>query len=376
METNKLEQRWQFAEAMRSGQWSLSELCARFGISRTTGYKWLSRIVDDGTFASYGDRSRAPAHCPHRTPPAVEQRLLELRAHYGWGAKKLLQVLARRQPTLALPARSTVNAILDRHGKLHKHRRRPRWQHPGAGGVRTTGPNQVWPADFKGQFKLQNGQYCYPLTVTDHYSRKLLTCRALTSTRSAATIDAFRTLFRAAGLPDAIRTDNGAPFASRAVRGLTALSVWWLQLGILHQRIHPGSPQENGQHERMHRDMKREATRPPAATHQGQQRKLDHFRRRFNNERPHDALGARSRASAGHRRHASIPNACAPPNIRGISMCARSAAPAPSDSNSTNRFSVPRSATKSSASKKSAMASGTSSTIRRCSPSSMNAPAK
>jgi transposase InsO family protein len=290
MDTNKEEQRWQFAEAVRSGQWSVSELCARFGISRTTGYKWLGRIVDDGTFASYGDRSRAPATCPHRTPAALEQELLALRARYGWGAKKLRKILTRRHRAVTIPARSTINAILDRHGKLRKNRRRPRWHHPGAGPVQTTQPNQVWPADFKGQFKLQNGRYCYPLTITDHYSRKLLACRAMPAISTDTVIHAFQTLFRAVGLPDAIRTDNGAPFASRAIRGLTPLSVWWLQLGIVHQRIHPGSPQENGQHERMHRDMKREATRPAAATQRGQQQKFDHFRRRYNDERPHEAL--------------------------------------------------------------------------------------
>lgn len=290
MDTSKEEQRWNFVDAVRSGQWSVSELCARFGVSRTTGYKWLARDAEDGSFAGYRDRSRAPAHCPHRTPAAIEQELLELRARYGWGAKKLLQVLARRHAVGTLPARSTVNAILDRHGKLRKNRRRPHWQHAGAGAMQTERRNQVWPADFKGQFKLQNGRYCYPLTVTDHYSRKLLACRAMPAIRTEDVMQAFRTLFRESGLPDAIRTDNGAPFASRAVRGLSALSVWWLQLGIAHQRIHPGCPQENGQHERMHRDLKREATRPPAHTQRGQQQKFDHFRRRFNDERPHEAL--------------------------------------------------------------------------------------
>ena len=290
MDTSKEEQRWNFVDAVRSGQWSVSELCARFGISRTTGYKWLGRGADDGSFAAYRDRSRAPARCPHRTPEALERDVLALRARYGWGATKLRQILARRHHTATIPARSTINAILERHGKLRKSRRRPRWHHPGAGAVQTAQPNQVWPADFKGQFKLANGRYCYPLTITDHYSRKLLACRAMPAIRTDDVMHAFRALFRAVGLPDAIRTDNGAPFASRAIRGLSPLSVWWLQLGIVHQRIHPGSPQENGQHERMHRDLKREATQPPASTQRGQQQKFDRFRRRFNDERPHEAL--------------------------------------------------------------------------------------
>lgn len=289
METSKEEQRWELVEAWHTGLWSLTELCERYGISRPTGYKWIARVAT-GSIAALQDESRAPATCPHRTPATVEDAIVALRRRYGWGAKKLLQVLARQHPTLHPPARSTVNAILDRHRLLRKNRRRRRWHHPGSAPLQTVRANQVWPADFKGHFKLTSGQYCYPLTVTDHYSRKLLACTALPSTRTADTLAAFRTLFRAVGLPDAIRTDNGVPFASRGLRGLTPLNVWWMQLGIVHHRIRPASPQENGQHERMHRDLKREATRPPAPTLAAQQRKFDRFRRRFNDERPHDAL--------------------------------------------------------------------------------------
>ena len=290
METSKEEQRWAFVDAVRSGQWSVSELCERYGISRTTGHKWLRRYVADGFELGLRERSRAPATCPHRTPPAVEEAVLALRARYGWGAAKLAAVLATQQPALPRLARSTVNAILARHGKLRRNRRRARWQHPGAGPVQTERPNQVWPADFKGHFKLGNGSYCYPLTVTDHFSRKVLACRAFPTIRTDAVMQAVRALFRAHGLPEAIRTDNGAPFASRAICGLTALSVGWMQLGIAPQRIHPGCPQENGQHERMHRDLKRETTRPPAHSPRAQQAKFDRFRRRYNDERPHDAL--------------------------------------------------------------------------------------
>lgn len=187
--------------------------------------------------------------------------------------------------------RSTVNAILDRHGKLRKNRRRRKWAHPGAAPLTTERPNQVWPADFKGQFKTGDAAYCYPLTVTDHYSRTLLVCRALPSVRTEGAKPVFRRLFREVGLPEAIRTDNGAPFASTGIHGLCGLNVWWMQLGIVHQRIRPASPQENGQHERMHRDLKREATRPPAANLRGQQRKFDRFRQRYNEERPHDGIG-------------------------------------------------------------------------------------
>ncbi len=290
METDARKQRQAFVRDYESGQWSMSELCRRYRVSRPTGYKWLGRFESEGE-AGLEERSRAPARCPHRTPASVERKILALRAEYGWGAKKILQVLERRYPKMQRPARSTVNAILDRHGKLRKNRRRKKWSHPGAASLSTDHPNQVWPADFKGQFKMRNGRYCYPLTVTDHCSRKLLMCRGLHSIRTEGVKPLFRELFREVGLPEAIRTDNGAPFASTGIHGLCELNVWWMKLGILHQRIRPSSPQQNGQHERMHKDLKREATRPPGANLNVQQRMLEAFRRRYNEERPHEALG-------------------------------------------------------------------------------------
>ncbi len=289
MQTNAKEQRRGFVRDYESGQWSMAELCQRYRVSRPTGYKWLDRYAEEGD-AGLEERSRAPETCPHHTPRSMERRILALRAEYGWGAKKLLQVLERRHPKAAWPARSTVNAILGRHGKLRKNRRRKKWDHPGAAPLETERPNQVWPADFKGQFKTRDGKYCYPLTVTDHYSRKLLVCQGLLSVRTEGAKPVFRRLFRKVGLPEAIRTDNGAPFASTGIHGLCELNVWWMKLGIVHQRIRPSSPQENGQHERMHRDLKREAARPPAANLSSQQRKLDRFRRRYNGERPHDGI--------------------------------------------------------------------------------------
>ncbi len=293
METNRMEQRLSFLIDYASGQWSMSELCERYGVSRPTGYKWVKRVEAEGE-AGLADRSRAPRACPHQTPPRIEQQILEARAKYGWGAKKLLQVLRAREPRMDWPARSTVNAILDRHGKLHKRRTRRRWTHPGAAPLVTERPNQVWPVDFKGQFKTQDGRYCYPLTASDHFSRSVLLCKGLPSVRTSGAKPAFRRLFREVGLPEAIRSDNGAPFASTGIHGLCELNVWWMQLGIVHQRISPSSPQENGAHERMHRELKRETTRPPAYNLRGQQRKFDRFRTRYNDERPHEAIdGAR-----------------------------------------------------------------------------------
>ncbi len=290
MHTNPKKQRQQFYRDYVSGQWSMSELCRRYQISRPTGYKWVERIEQEGLKA-VEDRSRAPSRHPNRTPEKVEQEILALRRKYGWGATKLRQILARRHPNWTIPARSTVNHLLDQEGLLRKKRRRRRWQHPGTVRLDTTAPNQGWPADFKGQFKTKDGRYCYPLTVTDHYSRMLLLCKGLLSVRTEGAKPAFKRLFQEHGLPDAIRTDNGAPFASTGIHGLCELNVWWMKLGIVHQRIKPSSPQQNGLHERMHQDLKKEAARPPATNLATQQRLLNRFQHRYNNERPHEAIG-------------------------------------------------------------------------------------
>lgn len=289
METNVLEQRSQFVRDFESGHWSMSELCERYGVTRPTGYKWVTRHRASGD-AGLTNRSRAPHQCPHRTSGDLEALIVAARHEYGWGAKKLLQVLRNRHPARSWPARSTLNAMLERHGLLHKNRRRRKWTHPGATPIHTDAPNQVWPADFKGQFKTGDGHYCYPLTVTDHFSRALLVCRGLPSVKTADAKPVFRTLFRSVGLPDAIRTDNGTPFASTGIHGLSSLNVWWMQLGIVHQRIPPSSPQENGTHERMHRELKRETTRPAASSRRAQQRRFDAFMRRYNDERPHEGI--------------------------------------------------------------------------------------
>lgn len=296
METNVVKERLAFVHDLESGHWSMSELCERYGVSRPTGYKWLARHQAGGG-AGLSDRSRAPQQCPHRTSDAVETLIIAARVEYGWGAKKLLRVLRTRHPTRRWPARSTVNAILERHGLLHKNRRRRTWTHPGAGPLETQRPNQVWPVDFKGQFRTGDGQYCYPLTVTDHFSRRILACHGLRSVQTAGAKPVFRALFREVGLPEAIRTDNGTPFASTGIHGLAALNVWWMQLGIVHQRITPASPHENGTHERMHRELKRETARPAARSLRTQQHRFDAFARRYNDERPHEGIGDRTPSS-------------------------------------------------------------------------------
>ncbi len=313
METNVVTERLAFVRDLESGHWSMTELCERYGVTRPTGYKWLARHQAGGR-AALTDRSRAPQQCPHRTDEALERLIIAARLEYGWGAKKLLHVLRSRHPSRSWPARSTVNAILERHTLLHKNRRRRKWAHPGAAPVATQRPNQIWPADFKGQFRTGDGQYCYPLTVTDHFSRRVLACHGL---RSVKTVDAkpvFRSLFRAVGLPDAIRTDNGVPFASTGIHGLAALNVWWMQLGIVHQRITPASPQENGTHERMHRELKRETARPAASSLRAQQRRFDAFCARYNDERPHEGIGDRTPSTLWSPSPRRYPERVAPPD--------------------------------------------------------------
>lgn len=312
METNVVDERVRFARDFASGHWSMTELCERYGVTRPTGYKWIARyrVGGDGALA---DRSRAPHHSPHRTDDIIEALVVAARHQYGWGAKKLLKVLGTRHPDLAWPARSTVNALLERHHLLRKNRHRRTWAHPGATALQTDRPNQVWPADFKGQFKTGDGQYCYPLTVTDHFSRALLVCRGLRSVKTTLAQPVFRALFRAVGLPEAIRTDNGAPFASTGIHGLSPLNVWWMQLGIIHQRILPSSPQENGQHERMHRELKRETARPASSTLRAQQRRFDAFRTRYNDERPHEGIGDRTPTSLWTPSSRAYPEHITPP---------------------------------------------------------------
>jgi transposase InsO family protein len=293
MVTDVVDQRRRFLEDLLTERWTMSELCTRYGISRPTGYLWLARYRAGGD-AGLISRSPVPTSCPHQTSPAIETAIVAARRRYGWGAKKLRAYLQQQSPSVAWPARSTINDLLDRHRLLRKQRRRHVWSHPGRAGVPSQAPNDVWPADFKGQFKTGDGHYCYPLTVTDHVSRRVLACQGLPAITVAGTRAVFLTLFRAHGVPRAIRTDNGVPFAGVGLQGLSSLNVWWMQLGVVHDRIRPGCPQDNGRHERMHRELKRATLRPPAATRRAQQRRFDVFRQCYNAERPHEGLADRT----------------------------------------------------------------------------------
>jgi putative transposase len=275
---------------------TFAELCRRDGISRKTGYKWLDRYARLGP-DSLADRSHRPQQCPHATAPAVIREILQLRKAWRWGARKLHELLLDAHPATEVPATATIHRILVRHGRV-RHRRRSRVRaHPGRPQTPITGPNVVWSVDFKGQFRLGTGRYCYPLTVQDAYSRYLLACDGLEGPLLQPTQQVFQRLFRTYGLPERIRSDNGQPFASCALGRLSQLSVWWLRLGIRPELIEPASPHQNGRHERMHRDLKADTTRPAAHSLSAQQRRFDAFRHTFNEQRPHEALGQRRPAT-------------------------------------------------------------------------------
>jgi putative transposase len=294
----------QFLARLQAGE-RMTDLCREFGISRKTGYKLQARFEAVGN-AALVDASRAPRRVANRTSSEVRKLLVTARRdHPTWGPRKLRAWLLRKQPGLVLPAPSTIGDLLKREGLVEKRRRRggtPPW----AGGrVEPREPNELWCADYKGQFRLGNRQYCYPLTITDRFSRFLLGCEALESIETSSAKATFEAVFREHGLPRCIRTDNGAPFASRGLHGLTRLSAWWLRLGIRHERIEPAHPEQNGQHERMHLVLKQQTTRPAAPTLLQQQERFDLFIEEYNSERPHEALGQTPPA----HRHAPSPRA-------------------------------------------------------------------
>ena len=284
------EQRQRFLEDYQLNYYPVIELAERFSTSRKTAYKWIDRFEEDGQ-NGFHEHSRRPHGCPWQTDPAIVQELVELRkAHPHWGPRKLLDLMHRRHRQWELPAVSTVARILARQG-LVQTRRRHRRAHPGCPKSTPQGPNDIWGADYKGQFRLKDGRYCFPLTVSDLASRYLLGCDAHPEVSLEKTKQHFSGVFETYGLPNRIRTDNGTPFASNALARLSQLSGWFIKLGIYPELIEPGEPQQNGVHERMHRTLKQEATVPPGSSLRAQQRKFDRFRAEFNEERPHEALG-------------------------------------------------------------------------------------
>jgi transposase InsO family protein len=293
--SHTVNERMKFVVRLDAGE-AMSDLCREFGISRKTGYKFWERYKRQG-LQGLADVSRAPKRVARRTAPEIESALVEARKqHPTWGGRKLKRAIEREEPGVVIPSASTVCGILKRNGLV---KQRKRWRRPAPWRKPLTVPqvsNEVWAVDYKGQFRLGNGEYCYPLTATDVYSRFLLAVEALDSTDEESAHAAFEDLFREHGLPEIIRSDNGTPFASSGLAGLTKLSAWWLRLGIRHERIEPSHPEQNGQHERMHRTLKAETTRPAGKHSLEQQERFDNFRREFNEQRPHEALGLKTPA--------------------------------------------------------------------------------
>lgn len=290
-ETCAMDERLRFVGLALEGEETMAALCRQFGISRKTGYEVLARYRAQGV-----DGLREHSHAAHHHPNAVneqlEERIVELRGkHPTWGPRKLRVRLSKLAPHAAWPAASTIGDILRRRGLVVPRRRRLLTPADVSPFTTCEAPNDSWCIDFKGWFRTGDGRRCDPLTISDAYSRFLLRCQAVSRTDTRCVRPLLEATFREYGLPGAIRSDNGAPFASRSAAGLSELSVWWIKLGIRPERITPGRPAENGRHERMHGTLKREACRPPAANRRRQQERFDTFRQIYNDERPHEALG-------------------------------------------------------------------------------------
>jgi putative transposase len=285
-----MDERLKFIARLLEGE-KMAPLCREFGISRVTGYKIYERYRECG-LDGLNDRSRRPYRQAGKLPFQIERCILGIKREYpSWGAPKIRDKLLREFPMLKPPAVSTLHAVLDRNGLVTRRKRR-RYKAEGTPLNDAAEANGLWCADYKGEFRLGNKQYCYPLTITDYRSRYLLACEGVASTKADFAFSVFERVFKEFGLPRAIRTDNGTPFASpHALFGLSKLSVWWLRLGIRIERIRPGCPQQNGRHERMHLTLKKETTKPAAFNFLQQQERFDRFVAVYNNDRPHQALG-------------------------------------------------------------------------------------
>lgn len=286
-----MDEKSKFIGVVKTKSMTVAEACRRFMISRKSGYKWIGRFDQQG-IAGLAELSRKPKRSPSAIPKAMSTKLIGLRKRRPrWGPGKILAWLEKREPQLDLPATSTVGELFKREGLILTRRRRRFPAKATPTNLRQPlAPNDLWCVDFKGDFIVDHRR-CHPLTATDAFSRFLLCCHALESTNTEGARPVFERLFQEYGLPAAIRSDNGPPFASTGLAGLSKLAVWWMRLGIRLERIPPGKPQYNGQHERMHRTLKAEATKPPEKTFASQQRRFDDFRFDFNVERPHEALG-------------------------------------------------------------------------------------
>jgi len=296
-ETEPMKERLKFVLEVESRLFHFSESCRRYGVSRRVGYKWWQRWQEEGV-EGLKDQPRRPKHCPHQTAGWIEDRIVTLRKkRKDWGPVTLRDRLQREDPMIPWPAPSTIGEILIRR-EVHRPRKRRQQGQPvfARGSLESQAPNEVFTADFKGQFRTRDGDYCYPLTIQDHCARYSLCCQALESTRQAGVKTQFERVFLDYGLPDVILTDNGVPFAGPGLRRLSQLSVWWIRLGIVPWLTQPGHPEQNGRHERFHRTLKQATALPPQADLESQQKAFDRFRQEYNHDRPHQSLGGKTPA--------------------------------------------------------------------------------
>lgn len=316
-EASLVDQRYQVVQRVASGLWTVSEAAQQAGVSRKTLYKWQARYAADGV-AGLADRSRAPHYRPQQVDADQLEVLVALRRqHPRWGARKLRRIAAERAPGQCWPAPSTIHRALKAAGLVPAPRRRTRHGAPWQPAGPAEAPNALWTVDFKGQFRLGDRRLCYPLTVADHASRYLLLCEGLAAPTQQRTQAAFTRLFRERGLPAAVLSDNGSPFATTGLAQLSRLSVWWLKLGIALYRSRPGCPQDNPRHERMHRELKAATARPPAASMSAQQRRFAAFVAEYNALRPHQALGQQPPARHYQASERTYPEAIRPWDYAG-----------------------------------------------------------
>lgn len=289
-ESSMLDEKIKFIARLLNGE-KLAPLCREFNISRKTGYQIWNKYLQFGQQA-FIEQKRTPYRYANKLPVQIEMLILDLKKEYpNWGAPKIRDKMLKKHPDIRIPAISTIHAVLDRHGLVKSELRKKRYKAEGTPLLHVQDPNDLWCADYKGEFMTADKKYCYPLTITDYASRFILSCEALSSTKEEFAFSVFTRAFQEYGMPQAIRTDNGVPFSSgNSLYGLTKLSVWWLRLGVGIERTQPGHPEQNGRHERMHLTLKQETTRPPGENQLHQQEKFDEFIRVFNFERPHQAL--------------------------------------------------------------------------------------
>lgn len=305
--TSAMEQRYAAVIEAISGNYPKIEIADRYNISRQVLDKWIKRFTDEG-INGLCDRSSKPLSSPHETDQEIVDYILQINEKYRWLAKKIFTNIKLKKPEFDCPSISTIHRILERADRTHKYRIYNKYGHPGKPVVMPTHPNHILSADYKGQFNLLNGAKCYPLTITCNYSRMLLGAFAHTGPELAQSKRDFHRVFSEYGLPDAILTDNGTPFVGKGIAGLSQLNVWWTELGIQHIRTQLKSPYQNGKHERMHREMKREVTRPPGHNINEQSQMLEDFRRRYNEERGHGGIGDQTPISQYVKSERKLPN--------------------------------------------------------------------